>query len=124
MKYNLKTIGFELTPAIRQYLDSKIGTLYRFLPVDDQSLMLDIEIGRVSLHHRHGEVYKAELNLRLAHDGLLRVEVTDNNLYNAIHSAKADLVRQLKSKRTRHDTLMKRGGRKLKSLMRRNWSKN
>lgn len=118
MKYNIKATGIDLTPAIDQYIETRINSISRFVDKNDESAMADIEVGRISSHHKTGENYRAEINVTLAGHGLLRAEQTDYNLYNAINATKNEIVRQIKTVRKKDLTKHKKGGRNLKGLLR------
>lgn len=119
MKYTIKaTTGVTLTPAVSQYIERRINTIGRFIDKTDESAIADVEIGKLGAHHKTGEVYRAEINVTLAHHGLFRSEATDFDIYNAINAAKNEIVAQIKSTRKKEITKTKKGGRDLKKMLR------
>jgi len=85
MKINIKATNLELTSAIKNYIEKKIGSLEKFLKkIEAQSeIEAYVEISKITRHHHKGEVFYAELNLNLPHK-LLRLEEKSTNLYSAI----------------------------------------
>lgn len=118
MKINIKATNFELTEAIRSYVTEKLLAVKKVLPPQDESIMTDVEVAKVSHHHQHGgEVFKAEVNLRLA-KGFLRAEAFHANLYAAVDKVRDELLRQTEDRLEKRTTLLRRGGRALKNLLR------
>lgn len=83
----------ELTDAIRQYVENKIGMLEKFCegysPCD-----VRVEVGKTSEHHNKGKIWRAEYTLTLP-GGTLRAEALEEDLYAAIDRAKDVLKQQL-----------------------------
>lgn len=117
MKTNIKATGIDLTPSLRVYVEEKLGYVERLIGQAEDNLMANVEIGKTSNHHHSGEVFRAEINLHLAgHD--YRAVRTDVDLYAAIDQVKDDVMEEIKSYRDKRHTLLRRGGRKLKSMLR------
>jgi len=118
MKTNVKVTAIELTPAISQYLTEKLAHLNKFtVGMDDDSIMVNVEIGKTTHHHKSGDYFRTELNLNL--NGLdFRTEATEGDLYASIDVAKDDLIEQIRQRLKKHSSLLRRGGRVLKSLLR------
>jgi putative sigma-54 modulation protein len=117
MKTNIKATGIDLTPSLRSYVEEKLGYVERLLGQVEDNLLANIEIGKTTNHHHSGEVFRAEINLHLAgHD--YRAARTDVDLYAAIDQVKDDIVEEIKSYRNKRSTLLRRGSRKLKGMLR------
>lgn len=67
MQINIKTTRLDLTPAMRVYIENKIGSLDKFLKrfEAEGEVKAEIEIARTTRHHRKGNVFYAETNLYL-----------------------------------------------------------
>ena len=80
MHINIKATGLDLTPSIETYIETKLGTLARLVQKLDAEGQpeLHVEIARTTRHHRHGEVFRAEGNLRVPKKLLRAVEESDN----------------------------------------------
>lgn len=116
LKINLKTTGVPSTPALADFVNSKIAQLERFLENYDEVLVV-VEIGKTTAHHRSGEIFRAEINLTAAGKHF-RVVKTADDLYAAIDVAKDELLYQLRQSRDKNHTLLVRGGRKIKNILR------
>lgn len=123
MKINVKATNFSLTPSLSQYLDHKLSKLKKYLDESLGEVILDVEIGKTTEHHKHGDVFKAEINLDLLGNGLKRAEVFDQDVYTAIVSVRDDIVRQIKETKNKETTIFRKGARKMKEMMRLGWRK-
>lgn len=85
--------NLELTDAIRDYVQTKLGMLEKFCekysPCD-----VHVELGKTSEHHNKGKIWQAEYTMSLP-GTTLRVEATEEDLYVAIDRAKDNLKQQL-----------------------------
>ena len=114
MNINIKGTGIEMTPAIRGYVDEKIGGLAKLLEnVDPSSIQVDVEVGRPSQHHRSGSVYRAEVNISVP-GSLLRAEKSAESVYAAIDEVKDEIGREIKRYKDRQTTVNRRQARSWK----------
>ena len=116
MKINLKTTNFVLTPSIKVYLEEKLSSLDKFLPADD-SIFADVELAKTSKHHQKGDVFKAEVNLKIP-GRLIRAVAEKWDLRIAINAAKDNLLREIKTNKEKNIYLYKKSARMLKKLLR------
>lgn len=120
MQINVKATNLELTPAIREYIEIKIGSLNRFLkrfetPKESPEgkfptgrakteAEIFIEIARATKHHKSGNIFYAEATLPLGKK-ILRAEHSDWDIRVAIDKVKDKLqqeVKKYKEKIIRH----------------------
>jgi len=94
MIINLRAVGMELTPAIRKYVEEKIGGLEKY---DDQILNADVDLGLETHHHNKGEIFSCSLRLQLPKD-LVKIAKTEKNLYKSVDKVK-DHAREVLSAR-------------------------
>ena len=98
MKIIIKTKNLELTPSLESFVDEKIGSLKKFIDIlkDDipekgKTLAeVFVEIGKESKHHRKGDFFRAELQVRLPGKKII-VEASSDDLYKSIVEAKKEL---------------------------------
>ena len=102
MKRNIKATNLDLTDSIRTYINQKTAELDKFINVRNESLdgrhatvEAFVEIAR-SMHHRKGDVFYAEVQIRMPGDFTVRAESTQPDLYLAIDEVKDELQRRLK----------------------------
>ena len=89
MNLNIKATNLELTSAIRQYIETKVSGLSRFLEKWEKlgKVNAKFELARTTNHHSKGEVFYAELNLNLGKK-MLRAEHSADDAYKAIDKVK------------------------------------
>lgn len=117
MNINTKAAGIELTPALQNYVSDKIGPLERFLSYDKDAIIASVEIGKTTNHHKAGDFFRAEINLNYP-GHTLRAEAEKEDLYAAIDVAKDSLAEEIRKINKKENTMVKRGGRLLKRLLR------
>ena len=115
MKTNIKATSIGLTPAISDYIYSKLSHLDKITKNFDDT-MADVEVGKSTNHHKSGDYFFAEINLRM--DGRVFHEtIDDENLYAAIDLVKDNMEENLVSYLKRKNTLVRRGGRAVKNFI-------
>ena len=117
MNINISTKNIELTEAIKNYIDRKIGALNKFFP-DASEVLASVTVGKSTRHHREGEVFMAEVNLTI--DGKqYHTDEDAADLYAAIDKVQSELERKITSGKSRRTDLLRKSGRAVKKLLRR-----
>ena len=111
---NLKGTGISITPAINDYLEKRLSGLEKWL--EGSEYILDVELGKTTQHHKSGDVFKAEANLKLEGKQMYAV-VEKEDLYAAIDELKDEIGRQIISGKEKKKTLFRRGANKIKNLL-------
>jgi ribosomal subunit interface protein len=118
----IKATALELTPAIKDYLEAKVLMIDKFVDSSAGGVLADVELAKTTGHHHlQGEIFKAEINLQ-ANGNFYRASVTEEDLYAAIDKMKDEIIRQITEKKSKKQTLFKKGARRLKGLLR-GWGK-
>ncbi len=66
MQINIKARELDLTEPLKKYIDIRISSLNKYLKRFDEDLVrAEVEVARVTHHHRHGDVFYAEVNLTI-----------------------------------------------------------
>ena len=115
MSISIKTTLIELTPALSDYTEKRLGTLTKYTEGEPT---ISIEIGKTTMHHRHGDVFRAEVNITTALGKQYRAVSEKTDLYEAIDDTRAEIIRELKAGKERYKTLLRRGAQKIKRLVR------
>jgi len=115
MNINLKATNMELTQAIRDYAERKVNSLEKFIKDEQNTTQAWVEVGKINRHHQSGDIFRAEINLKLPL-GSLRSVVEKNNLYAAIDDAREEMKREIRKLKTKHLVKERRGARILKKL--------
>jgi putative sigma-54 modulation protein len=76
-----------------------------------------VEIGRTTKHHQTGDIFRAEVNLRLP-GRILRSEAEELDWRTAIDRVKEELQAEIKKYRGKMEAKYKRGARMAKKLLR------
>ncbi|PIZ95312.1 MAG: ribosomal subunit interface protein [Candidatus Magasanikbacteria bacterium CG_4_10_14_0_2_um_filter_37_12] len=76
--------GVDMTDAIKEYVEEKIGGLEKYF---DNIQKAEVDVGMHSHHHQKGKVYYAELNLYVP-GKMIRMVKEAEDLYKAIDKVK------------------------------------
>jgi ribosomal subunit interface protein len=117
MRITIKATNIDLTEALRDYVEHKLRPLEKMTTLSSESIHAAVEIGKTTHHHKKGDVFRAEVNMHLAHEMLRAVSVQDD-LYSAIDDMKDEIGRQLSTHTKRERTLMRRGAQAIKNALR------
>jgi len=100
MNINIKTTELDLTPSLKVFINEKLGGLAKFVKGLDKegAVEMHCEIARTTKHHRHGNVFKAEVNLHLPKK-LLRAVEYHEDARKAIDALKKTLRAETSSRR-------------------------
>lgn len=115
---SIKSTDFNMTPDIESYVREKLGTLEKHIDLHgEENLLAEVEFQR-STHHKKGEVFRVEVNLSFK-GKVVRAESTKHDPRVAIDDVRQQLDKRVRRSKGKSFDLLKRGGRKLKSLLRR-----
>ena len=118
MNIKIKSRNFDLTPAIDDYVTKKISTLEKFLEVKD-NILCEIEIGRTTRHHKSGDIFRAEINIIKPGNKQIYAVAEESDMYTAIDVVRDEAERAIVSRKTKHSKLIRRGGARIKELLKR-----
>ncbi len=120
MNINIKATNMDLTSAIRDYVENKIGNLEKFISKYGDNAQVQVEVGKTTQHHQKGDVFRTEINISLAGNSYqFRAESETDDLYASIDLAKDELERELVSFKGKREAIYRRGAKTLKSLLKR-----
>ena len=126
MKIIIKTKNIKLNRALKDYIEEKLNSLEKFLKTFQKKIYYNhffgkgkprieawVEIGKESLHHQKGPVFRAEVQMRFPGRSL-RAEAVSKNLREAITEVKDELQREFKQYKEKIISLQKKKTRALK----------
>lgn len=116
MKINLKTKNFSLTSSIKNYLEQRLNSLGKFLPIDE-SIFADVDLSKTTKHHKKGDIFRAEVNLKVP-GRLIRASAIEWDLRIAIDRVRDDLQKEIKINKEKNISLKKYGGQLFKKIIR------
>lgn len=118
MNIKIRSRGFDITPTINDYVIKKISTLEKFLGVKE-NILCEVEIGRTTKHHNSGDIFRAEINIVEPGNKQIYVVAEEIDLYTAIDVVRDEAERAIVSRKTKRFKLFRRGGAKIKELLKR-----
>lgn len=113
---SIKTTHIDLTPALRDYTEKRLQAIEKYTGSDAS---ISVEIGKTTDHHKHGDIFVAEVNITTVLGKQYRATSRKSDLYEAIDDVRDELVQVLTSAKGKKEALWKQGARKIKSLLRR-----
>ncbi len=99
MTINITHRGFELTQAIKDYVEEKMQTLNKYM---DRLHHMDVEVGLASGHHHKGDIYACKVVLAFD-GGTMRLEREEADLYKAIDKVRDHLRVELTDHKKREE---------------------
>jgi ribosomal subunit interface protein len=118
MSFPIITFKFSDTPVVYQLQElvtQKFQSLEHYV-AGKSDVRCEVEFKKVAPHH-NGEVYRTEVNLWI--DGVMyRAEATEDSFDKSIDAVRSDLDSELNRARGKRLSLLRRGARKIKSLVR------
>ncbi len=112
---NFKITNTEISDQLKDIAENKLTTLEKF--VGEAPAVCDLEFEKITNHHQSGSIYRAEVNLEI-NGKLYRAEATADSFEKAIDEVRSDLQNELHSKQGKRETLVMRGARRVKEMMR------
>lgn len=97
MRSTVKGTNLFVTESLQEYLRKKIfqaleRRLKSFSKKD--AIIIDCELSRDTMHHKKGEVFRAEVNITIPPRNLLRAEATADNIRSAIDFLEKEVLRE------------------------------
>lgn len=118
MNIKIRSINFDLTPAIEEYVNKKVSSLAKFLSSVEE-ILCEVEIGRTTKHHNSGDIFKAEINIMVPGGKQVYATSEEPDLYTAIDIVRDEAEREIVSLKNKKDTLFRRGAIRIKNLLKR-----
>jgi len=104
MNLDIKCTNLELTPSIKEYIETKTSGLSKLMGKWEKigAVEARFELARTSNHHNKGDVYHAEMNLTL--DGkFIRAEADGEDAYAVIDKAKDIMKKEISKLKDKED---------------------
>jgi len=115
MNINIKTLNITLTEAISDYVSKRLEAIQQLLE-SDPAVQCDVELGRTTIHHKNGDIFRAEIHIT-GKDKNLYASAEEPDLYKAIDMVRDEMLREVRSNKGRRLSLIRRGGAKIKNLL-------
>ncbi|MEX0935205.1 MAG: ribosome-associated translation inhibitor RaiA [Candidatus Paceibacterota bacterium] len=108
-----KTHHIDLTPAISDYIEKRLSKIDKLIDKEDTSAQADIEIGKEVPDQHSGDIFYAKIGMHMS-EGYVFSDAQKDDLYAAIDTAVDEIVREVRKKKGKKETLMRRGARVVK----------
>ena len=108
-----------MTDAIRDYVAKRCESLEKFV-ANDPTVFVVVELERTTGHHKQGVIFRSEIHItgkQVGANGEVFVSAEREDLYAAIDAVRDEAVRELSSAKSKRSTLVRRGGAKVKNMI-------
>lgn len=112
---NYKATNTQLDSVLQTLLENKLNSLEKYLG-DETDINCEVEFEKVA-PQENGRVHRVEVNLWLK-GTLYRAEATEDQFEKAIDEVRAELDKELRRAHKKHHSLLRKGGRRIKEIMR------
>lgn len=110
-----KVTNADISDELKDILEQKLHSLEKFIG-NETDVKCDVEFEKVA-PHENGPIYRIEANLFVA--GVMhRAEATRESFAEAIDEVRDELDKELRRHNKKHTTLLKKGGRRFKEMIR------
>ena len=106
------------TPSIEDYVNKKTAMLEKHLRSLDSDALVSVEVAKTTRHHKSGDIFKAEIKVRAGGRNYY-ASAEKPDLYAAIDDVKDEMQRELANSKEKSGTLLRRGGAKIKAMLKR-----
>jgi ribosomal subunit interface protein len=118
MNITIKTTNISLTPAIKDYIEKKVLSLEKFIHDKTENIRAEIEVGKISHHHKSGDIFRAEARIFFKGHEIYVVSEKDD-LYASLDEMKAKAERECTTLKDKKLTLAKKGSAQVKKALHR-----
>ena len=120
MRIITKATNIEIQGTVADYLEKRlIQGLGKMIDPKDNSVLLEVELGRTTNHHKAGDIFRAEVNLNIGGERH-RVVSEKSDLNSAIDEVRDLLLKNLERNKDKKITAIKKGGQEIKKIIKGN----
>jgi ribosome-associated translation inhibitor RaiA len=119
INFHIKTTNLDLTPEVSSQVHEKLSVIEKYLEVgNDKEILAEVELALLSRHHKKGDIYRGEVNVSA--DGQFYRAVSKKSSINEVFDDLKDQIGKVVKRRVdKKDSLMRKGGRLIKKMLRR-----
>jgi len=114
MNIIIKGIHMDITPAVEAYARKKVQSLEKFI---DEGTKMEVDLSKTHHHQKGSDAFKADYKV-FCKGEYLQSSAEAEDIYSALDLARDELYMSLSSKKDKKMTLWKRGGKRIKNIMR------
>jgi ribosomal subunit interface protein len=121
MQIHFKGTNYELPANISALAKRKVDGLAKYLGKGKENARAYVDLGKETEAHQNGNIWRADINFDI--DGnRFYAKAIEDSIEKAIDRSVSELAKELQTARKREQSLAKKGGSIIKSLMRRGLS--
>ncbi len=117
MSINIKTTNISAETEAEQYLMKKLESLNKLVDFNADNVTAHAELGKTTNHHKSGDIFRAELNLKMGKASFRSVSEKED-IHAAIDAMKDQLAQEIKTEKDKHLTNIRKGGAEIKNMAR------
>ncbi len=115
MQFHIHAKNAELSDVLKDFIEEKIGELQRFLHVPADEIQAWVEVGKITNHHEHGNIFEAKIDLGIPGQ-TFRVQITGEDINSAVLEARDELQREIRRFKEKHTAQQRKGMRTWKKF--------
>ncbi len=119
MKIHIKTTSISSSDAITEYVHKRLSKISKIIG-DDPTVQCDVELSKTTGHQNKGDIFRAEIHIVGAGKNLY-ASSEKIDLYTAIDDVKDEIKAELKAKKDKDISMVRRGGARVKAMMKGMW---
>ena len=119
MKINLLSKNMELTEAIYEYVEKRVTNLEKLLGKIEENggeVSVVFEVSQSSKRHKSGDIFHADCLVKIKGEEYY-ASADEADLYAAVDKIKDTLFREISKDKDRTQTLLHRGARSVKKML-------
>ena len=116
MKVEIFAKNIELDNKLNEYIQKKVDSLDRILGKSKEERICDFRIKKDASANK-GRIYHAELTISTSNKNY-GAEAYGESIYSAIDELKDEVAKKIRRNKDKKESLIKKGGRKIKELLR------
>ena len=119
MNINLQGKNIELTPAIYDYVLKRVTNLEKLLKsieTEGGEVSAQFEVSQSTRHHKSGAIFHADCLIKTEGEEFYS-SADEEDLYAAVDAVKENLFREISKHKDRKQTLLYRGARSIKKML-------
>src|SRR5688572_17818021 len=106
MSISITALNIELTPALKEYVEKRLGGFAKYTSGDPTVV---VDIGKTTAHHRQGDIFEAKVHVTTPLGKQYYAVSQKADLYEAVDDVRAEMIRELSSAKDKNTTLFRRG---------------
>lgn len=116
MHIDIKGTNYEVTSEVTQLVTKRAATLEKYLKSMPEAHLF-VELEKVQPAQQNGPIWRAEFMFEIPGE-VIRSEATEHSFDTAVPKAVGDLSRKIRRYKNKRNSLSKKGGAMLKSMLR------